>query len=166
MGFRLGLAWLGYHSWMSARTRLPIVLAAAVLLSAVSCTQEHVGQRLLTIQIELDGDVVFQGIRGVPDDMPNGEMWKVLGSVSFETTGTGGENAHIGLSVEAVTGTPVISLEGDVVVRIKHVDREMLLPIPLERLSLKQEGKSFSSWFLEEVEVQRIWGVLRRRRAN
>ncbi len=50
-------------------------------VTSLSCTPMP-GQRLLTVQIESDGNVVYEGIRGVPDNTPVFEMWDV--SATFD----------------------------------------------------------------------------------
>ncbi len=109
---------------------------ALLLLAIPACG--HVGQRLLTVQIELDGQVVLEGIRGVPDNMPVDEMWDVLGEVAFAAKG----------------GPPSGDLEGEVVVRIKHVDRE-LASANLKNLKLTPNDAG-SEWSLPQGQVERI----------
>ena len=108
-----------------------MVVAALLLVTTTSCL--HVGQRLLTFQIELDGQVVFEGNRGVPDNMAVDRMWDILGNVSFEATT---EQEH------------PVHLEGNVVVRIKHVDHE-LTSAKLKAISLQPDA-SGSQWSLSE----------------
>jgi hypothetical protein len=103
------------------------------------------GQRLLTIQIESDGNVVYEGIRGVPDSTPVDGMWEVLGDVPFEPTDT---QAHRTEDENANERT----LNGTVVLRIKHVDKE-LASASVEELALHySDGK----WLLDAAEVSRI----------
>jgi hypothetical protein len=99
----------------------------------------HVGQRLLTIQIELDGQVVFEGRRGVPDNMAVDKMWDVLADVSFKAK---------------TEQQPPDEINGDVVVRIKHVDRE-LTSAKLKTLSLRP-GVNDSTWSLGKDEAERV----------
>jgi len=119
-------------------------IAALLCMSLSSCTPS--GQRLLTVQIESDGNVVFDGIRGVPDNTPVVEMWNVLGDIPFETTADdnsaldGEENAR--------------RLEGAIVVRIKHVDNE-LASASLKTLTLRSDDGG-ASWTLDGAEVKRI----------
>lgn len=79
-----------------------------LLLLSIGCA--HYGQRLLTYEIDVNGQVVYQGIRGVPDNMPVEKMWKILEEVEFEPT---------------PNQTPTTPLPGVVVVRIKHVNNEL-----------------------------------------
>jgi hypothetical protein len=114
-----------------------IIAAIILLLSAVSCV--NFGQRLLTIQIEHNGRPAFEGTRGVPDNMPVNRMWDVLDDVPF-TANT--EQPHTN------------ELSGDVVVRIKHVDRE-LASAKLEQLTLRPDADRLS-WSLDQDETERI----------
>ena len=107
------------------------------ILTTISCV--HVGQRLLTIQIEVDGKVMFEGIRGVPDTMAVNDMWDVLSDVSFEAR---------------TDQAPSAELNGNVIVRIKHVDRE-LATAQLNTLSL-QSDPSGSKWVIGKDESERI----------
>ena len=118
--------------------RFQHLMIALVLFSTTSCV--HVGQRLLTIQIEVDGQVVLEGIRGVPDNTPVNEMWDVLGDVSF-------------MSMSAEHEHPD-TLNGNVVVRIKHVDRQ-LTSAKLKTLSLQPDDAG-SEWSIGKDEAERI----------
>jgi len=120
------------------RVRLfQFLIAAFGLLTTMSCT--HPGQRLLTIQIELNGRVVFQGIRGVPDNIAIDKVWNVIGDVTL-TSNTDQPQAK--------------EVTGDIVVRIKHVESE-LANGKLEVLSLERDTTN-SGWRLKEGEVARI----------
>ncbi len=112
------------------------------VLLCTSCM--HVGQRLLHIEVEVDGQIVCDGIRGVRDDMPVNEMWNVLDSMSFESTGV----------IPAPATGDEWQLQGDVVVRIKHVDHE-LARSALSALSLTRNA-SGSGWSVDAAEVERI----------
>jgi hypothetical protein len=118
-----------------------IAFLALFFLAVTSCG--HVGQRLLHIEIERDGKIAFEGIRGVPDNMPVEQMWDVLGDVPFETTAD-----SLGTDVRT------FALDGNVVVRIKHVDRELGLA-SLTTLSLHRDATS-SSWRLSDGETGRV----------
>jgi hypothetical protein len=113
------------------------LIAALGLLTTISCT--HAGQRLLTIQIELNGRVVFQGIRGVPDNLAIDKIWNIIGDVTFTSD-----------SDQPQT----IELTGDIVVRIKHVESE-LANAKLEALSLECDTTN-SGWRLQEGEANRV----------
>lgn len=123
---------------------LSIVILVGLLLPTACGVP--VGQRLLTVQIELDGVITFEGIRGVPDNMPVEQMWSVLKDVSFQLT----NKAAVSNSAD----TQTCSLNGKVVVRIQHVDRN-LGRAALTSLSLRK-GEPGSSWSLEQNEVDRI----------
>ncbi len=105
------------------------------------------GQRLLTVQIESDGKVVYEGIRGVPDNTPVVEMWDVLDDVPFKPTTTKNNGAENDT-------TNRVTLEGAVVVRIKHVNRE-LANAALEELTFRH-NKVEATWSLDAAEVARI----------
>ena len=122
-----------------------IIVLALLVLATTSCV--HIGQRLLHIEIELDGQVVFTGMRGVRDDMPVEQMWGVLADVSFELAADSA-SSHEGTSERSR------SLDGNVVVRIKHVDRELAVA-SLSSLSLTRDAAT-SSWSLSKGESERI----------
>ena len=126
------------------RTRIAVLLC--VLLTSVACTPTP-GQRLLTVQIEADGNVVYEGIRGVPDRTPVVEMWDVLDDVPFRLTATEDKVSETG---EANIRT----LEAAVVVRIKHVGRELASSL-LKELTLQSKDGG-TSWSLDAAEVARI----------
>ena len=113
--------------------------ASVVLLLLAIPACGHVGQRFLVFQIELDGQVVLEGMQGVSDIMPVDEMWDVLGKVPF--------SAKEGQ-------TPPDELEGDVVVRITHVNKE-LASAKLKTLSLQPDAAG-SNWSLSAAEAERV----------
>jgi hypothetical protein len=92
----------------------------------------------------LDGQVTFEGIRGVPDNMPVDEMWDVLGDVHFE------------IDEDAVSHLDALTqdLTGSIVVRIKHVDDELGMA-SLSSLSLSREAIG-SSWLLGDGVTDRV----------
>jgi hypothetical protein len=142
------MRWSGntHHQWcrrIDMKNR-SIGLVTLLLFTTASCV--HVGQRLLTIQIELDGQVAFEGIRGVPDNMPVEQMWDVLDDVSFKSVDTE--------TTSRLSDQKARSLEGRVVVRIKHVDRE-LANTSLTSLTLAKDTTG-GSWLLPADEVKRI----------
>lgn len=112
-------------------------LIALLLATTMSCI--HVGQRLLTLQIDLDGQTVLEGICGVPDTMPVDTMWDVLADVAFTAKGAPPQFNE---------------LKGDVVIRIKHVDRE-LASVKLKSLSLQPDAAG-TRWMLGKGELKRI----------
>ena len=123
-----------------------ICIAALLCLSATSLSCMP-GQRLLTVQIESDGNVVYEGIQGVPDNTPVVEMWEVLGDVPFESTANE-SNVPEGNEKNAR------ALEGAIVVRIKHVNNE-LARASLKKLTLRSNDAG-ASWSLDGAEVKRI----------
>jgi hypothetical protein len=114
-------------------------------MSALSCTP--LGQRLLTVQIESNGKVVYEGIRGVPDSTPVVEMWDVLDDVPFEYT------VKDGNAIED-DETNTRKLEGALVLRVKHVNNE-LARASLEKLTLRSDDAG-ETWSLDGAEVERI----------
>lgn len=114
-------------------------------LGMTSCG--HVGQRLLQIEIELDGQLALQGIRGVRDDMPVPRMWDELRDVGFEI-----DPAMVDSLGAADAQT--LELEGKVVVRISHVDRELttasLPSLLLDRIEAE------APWTLSAGELERL----------
>ena len=123
-----------------------IALAALLFLSAMlgSCIP---GQRLLTVQIESEGRVVYEGIHGVPDTTPVEDMWNVIGEVPFHSMAK--QNDALGEAKKDVR-----ELEGSIVVRIKHVDDE-LTRVALKGLTI-HSSDSGASWSLEGDEVKRV----------
>lgn len=121
-----------------------LVLSCLILFCLALPSCGHLGQRLLHIEIELDGQVTFEGIRGVPDNMPVDEMWDVLGDVHFE------------IDEDAVSHLDALTqdLTGSIVVRIKHVDDELGMA-SLSSLSLSREAIG-SSWLLGDGETDRV----------
>ncbi|MCA9105746.1 MAG: hypothetical protein KDA83_09995 [Planctomycetales bacterium] len=90
-----------------------IVQSLAVLFlvmyasSTIGCLP--LGQRLLNVEIEVDGVKRFEGIVGVPDSTSKKAMWNSVDDVEFR----------------AVTPDDAVDLEGDVVVRILHTGNEL-----------------------------------------
>ncbi len=90
-----------------------------------------------------NGNIVYSGIRGVPDSTRVNEMWDVLGDIPLELTDSDKN------STEDASGR---ILDGAITVRIKHVDR-VLASVALEHLELRSiSGK----WSLDAAEVSRI----------
>ena len=87
------------------------------------------------------------GIRGVRDDMPVAQMWDVLPDVRFEIA------ADSAGSFED-TGEGTGTLNGEVVVRILHVDRELGKAL-LSSLSLTREPDK-TSWSVSREECERV----------
>ena len=105
------------------------------------------GQRLLSIDIEQDGALMFGGIRGVRDTLPVQQMWGVIQHVPFRLAH---ENARISSDAQG----EACSLDGDVVVRIRHVKRS-LLRANLDSLSIRR-AKGDEHWRLDASEARRI----------
>jgi hypothetical protein len=121
--------------------------AATVLLCLALASCSHVGQRLLHIQIEVDNQLEFTAIRGVRDDMPVDQMWDVLPDVRFEIAANSAD------SFEEI-GDGTRTLNGDVVVRILHVNRELSRAV-LSSLSVTRNLDGHS-WSISKSECERI----------
>lgn len=121
----------------------PIRHLSIVLLAL--CTGCVPGQRLLTVQIEKDGAVVYEGFHGVPDTTPVPDMWDVLEDIPFEPIERGDSNAD---SEDVAERT----MDGSIIVRIKHVDT-VLATSDLKSLTVTshQDG-----WSLNSDQVSRI----------
>ena len=128
---------------MQAR-RVRAVFVLPLCLAMVSC---HMGQRYLTFEIEVDEKVVLAGHRGVPDDTPVDEMWDRLDDISFDVP----EDSTSEL--EAAAGQS-LTLDGNVVVRIRHVDRE-LSRAAVSSLTLTRDTPS-SAWTLSESDLEQF----------
>ncbi|MEO1527259.1 MAG: hypothetical protein AAFX06_17605 [Planctomycetota bacterium] len=131
---------------MSVSLRMFVLLC--LLLGSVACTR---GQRLLKYEIEVDGQVRYIGMRGVVDSTPVEEMWNELGQVVFEPVQSATTPAVNPAGDEEVSGARL--LEGKIVVRIRHVDRE-LATASLPKLTIPADQAA--SWNLEDLDVQRI----------
>ena len=118
---------------------LRYILAVATLF-AMSCT--HVGQRLLSIEIEVDGNAEFTGMLGVRDDMPVADMWDELADLQFDATSR---------PVDITASTRELS--GAVVVRITHVDNQLT---SAEVSSLSLEQPATGAWVLAPGELDRL----------
>ncbi|MGB4737019.1 MAG: hypothetical protein WBH50_02475 [Fuerstiella sp.] len=127
---------------MSTIRNLSLVLVAGVFALCTGCVP---GQRLLTVQIEKDGAVVYEGFHGVPDTTPVPDMWDVLEDIPFEPIETGGDNA------DAKDGAKQ-TLDGSIIVRIKHVDA-VVATSELESLTITSNE---DGWSLDGDQVSRI----------
>ena len=83
------------------------VFLLLILLSGCS-----LGQRLLTVEVRVDDEVRFQGIRGVVDSTPVPEMWNVVPDVPLSA------------AAEAPDGSSC-ELNGNVSIHILHGSREL-----------------------------------------
>jgi hypothetical protein len=117
------------------------------LLAFPACGLLQPGQRLLHIEIEQDGKLVFSGIRGVPDSTPVKQMWDVVGGIPFKAAGD---------EVAGATDQDAESanLTGKVVIRIKHVDR-ILAETTVSQLQLTRSADK-ATWVLAADEAERI----------
>lgn len=127
---------------MSPIRHLSIVFLAGVFALCTGCVP---GQRLLTVQIEKNGAVVYEGFHGVPDATPVPDMWDVLEDIPFEPIERGDSKAD---SEDATKQT----MDGSIVVRIKHVDT-VLVTSEMKSLTItsQQDG-----WSLDRDQVSRI----------
>jgi len=128
---------------MIALQRIGLALLLCLSVMCVSCMP---GQRLLTVQIEVGGQVAFEGIRGVPDTTPIAQMWDVLSDIHFQPSTTE--------SIAPADNTATHTLEGPVVVRILHTD-DQLASATLKKLTLRPNNAA-DAWTLGEAEVQQI----------
>ncbi len=131
---------------MNNYSRIAVASLLCLCLTSVSCTPLP-GQRLLTVQIESDGSVLYEGIRGVPDTTPVVEMWDELSDISFKSIASTNKDAEDG---ETNTRT----VEGTVIVRIKHVNEE-LTSVSLKKLTIRSNDNG-ASWSLDAAEAARI----------
>ncbi len=129
---------------MNYYSRIVVTVFLCMSMTSLSCARP--GQRLLTVQIESNGTVVYEGIRGVPDNTPVAEMWNVLGDVPFESRADDESPVDKEQNVR--------KLQGAIVVTIKHVDQQ-LARTSVEELTLHSID-SGASWSLESTEAQRI----------
>ena len=136
------------HGYPRPRPRIR-ARAWAVLLGLILCQPSCLppGQRLLSIQIERDGALVFDGYRGVRDTTPINQMWSVLQHVPFQLVD---ESTKTSEDARGQT----CSLNGEVVVRVNHVD-DNLLRASLKSLSMRKD-KGAEHWHLDGSEAARI----------
>ena len=125
------------------KNRVLSFLGFLVLVFPVSCFS---GQRLLTFQIEVDGAIAFEGLRGVAGSMSVERMWGVLPDVCFERSN------HV--DAASSPESDVHSLSGQIVVRIVHVKNE-LAKSTLQSLTL-QKNADGSDGSLQESEAERV----------
>lgn len=102
-----------------------------ILLSGCS-----LGQRLLTVEVRVDDEVRFQGIRGVVDSTPVPEMWNVVPDVPLSA------------AAEAPDGSNC-ELNGNISIHILHGSRE-LTRADLKSVSLSRQDKN-GRWFLKDT---------------
>ena len=138
-----GFGWFSsrvFSNGSLSRAKFALVLLAS--FAVVACVP---GQRLLTFQIEVDGRVAFEGIRSVSDSAPKDEFWNVLGGVRFDSTGT----PPPGESIDVVSS----DAQGGVIVRIRHVGREMGV-VRVAKLALSRAVDE--SWRLDGESVEMV----------
>ncbi|MBL8816310.1 MAG: hypothetical protein JNL58_09785 [Planctomyces sp.] len=68
---------------MNHYSRIGFTVFFCMSMTSLACTRP--GQRLLTVEIESNGTVVYEGIRGDPDNTPTAKMWNVLSDLPFES---------------------------------------------------------------------------------
>ena len=88
---------------------LALAVAPILLLASLTIGCLPLGQRLLNVEIEVDGVKRFEGIVGVPDSTSKKAMWNSVDDVEFR----------------AVTPNDAPNLECDIVVRILHTKHEL-----------------------------------------
>jgi hypothetical protein len=137
--------------------RLHSLLLLVPLLLSLGCeifpSYLHVGQRLLNFEILLADKIQFTGFRGVNDNMPVPQMWDVLADITFEP-----------VDKKSITNDPrqtTLSYQGNVVIRIKHVDEE-LDSISTETLTLSR-SETTNDWSLNQKEIDRLKHLLNQR---
>lgn len=113
-----------------------------LLLALASCAPP--GQRLLDVEIEVNGQVVFEGFRGVRDTMPVDRMWEVVGEIAFDPAA--------GIALDSLE--PVEVLAGSIVVRISHTGDE-LATASLDSMSLALNPGT-KTWSLDDASRQRL----------
>ena len=116
------------------------ILLPLVLISVIGCLPA--GQRLLSVEIELNGQVVFEGIRGVPDSTPRIEMWDILPDTPLRAT----DDASELIRDEQTT-------LADAVVRISHVE-STLLSANVESLQLVASDQQ--TWRISAANADQI----------
>ncbi len=125
----------------------PIGVTAILCFVAIFLSCAPLGQRLLTVQVESQGKVLFEGIRGVPDSTPIHSMWDELDKVPLEVSSI---EAHATDKSEQKEW----QLQGPLLVRIKHGPRE-LAQSTVETLTV-HKGEAGTTWKLDRDEVNRI----------
>lgn len=115
--------------------RVGVLLLVLPMLSCV-----HVGQRLLTVMVEVDGAAVLEGHTAVPDYTPVDQMWAAV--------------ADAPLKLASGATEPARPLSGNVVVRIQHRST-VLATATLDSLMLTKDP-SGSSWTLSTSQVARL----------
>ena len=119
------------------------ILLPLVLISVIGCLPA--GQRLLSVEIELNGQVVFEGIRGVPDSTPRIEMWDILPDTPLRAT----DDASELIRDEQTT-------LADAVVRISHVE-STLLSANVESLQLVASDQQ--TWRISAANADQIRAI-------
>ena len=103
------------------------------------------GKKLLTVQIESQGQVVLEGIVGVSDRMAVDQMWNVLGDLRFESTHDIFQAKETGQQSRSIVGTAIV--------KILHVD-EVLASRKIDSLSVVELGEG--EWCFSATELSRI----------
>ena len=123
------------HYWVSVSA---ILLFLCLIPACVP------GQRLLQIQVEVDGVTRFEGYRGVSDSLPISNMWQKIEDIPL---------ANLESTDATPTSTKTLKLEGDIVVRILHTGSELS---SAKCDSLQLDCPDGSDWYFAPREVARI----------
>ena len=116
-----------------------------LLLSLAACLPPP-GQKLLSLQVQRDGEFVLSTVFDVPDTSTEAELWDSAGEVPFSTTVDGLEpSASDPLSAEVV---------GPVEVRILWNDT-VESAVTLEGLRLLRSAEDSDDWRLPPEEIRR-----------
>ena len=127
------------------RKKNACTLVFILCLTGCSSISLPSGQKLLTVQIESQGQVVLQGIVGVSDRMAVDQMWNVLGDLRFESTHDIFQPKETGQQSRSIVGTAIV--------KILHVD-EVLASRKIDSLSVVERGEG--EWCFSATELSRI----------
>ena len=131
-----------------ATSKHSVVLVLLMMLSGCSFP----GQRLLHLEISVDGEIQLEGMRGVPDSTPIEKMWDILPEVEFAASEKAtGQTADSQSNLE--------ELSGEVTVTIFHGDSN-LASSTVQSLSLSPNPDG-SGWILQPGELDRLKGAAR-----
>ncbi len=137
-----------FHGQNKAGAALSFALIFGLTAALAACNMLHIGQRVLDVHIEVDGKVVCKGFKSVPDHTPVSKMWDALEGLLFEAV----EDNPLMIRKDPNAQTRI--LEGQIVVRLLHVDQE-LRRAQLKKLTLKPaDGGAF--WSIDPAEIERI----------
>lgn len=128
---------------MSPKSLRTLVCMAASLGVLCQCGCMP-GQRVLQIEVEVDGVPKFQGMRAVRDSMSVESMWSELEFVSLKAVNAEGDS---------LSASENLRLTGEVVVRILHVENELSTS---QSNVLDLESTNGKDWCFAPGEIQKI----------